>query len=303
MSFVSQIVNPNNLTISQPLNSNTVANINTPFYGGSAPPSGGVTSIIAGSNVTISPTTGIGAVTINASGGSGGGVTSIIAGSNITIDPIDGTGAVTINARGGGAGVFTSIINSGATTLDGGATISGGVIVQSGNLAIESGNITNNSGGLAIGGSANIQSGATISGGVTIPTGGIIINGGNVAIDGAGSRINVTTNAYPYTGIISFTQATGGGPILGLPSPSASIGFWALQGSVNDGSGLQNLISSIFWSDGSKWYGSCYIPIDATESIVIVPGDAGGLVCINRTPLSYDFVIQFQPMGYNVPFA
>jgi hypothetical protein len=42
-----------------------------------------------------------------ASSGSSGGVTQIIAGTNITIDPIGGTGAVTINASGGGgAGVF-----------------------------------------------------------------------------------------------------------------------------------------------------------------------------------------------------
>jgi hypothetical protein len=35
-------------------------------------------------------------------GGGGGGVTSIIAGTNITIDPPGGTGNVTINSTGGG---------------------------------------------------------------------------------------------------------------------------------------------------------------------------------------------------------
>jgi len=35
-------------------------------------------------------------------GGTGGGVTSIIAGTNVTINPAGGTGAVTINAAGGG---------------------------------------------------------------------------------------------------------------------------------------------------------------------------------------------------------
>src|ERR1700733_1295316 len=34
--------------------------------------------------------------------GTGGGVTQIIAGTNITISPVGGTGAVTINASGGG---------------------------------------------------------------------------------------------------------------------------------------------------------------------------------------------------------
>ena len=85
----------------------------------------GVSQIIAGTNVTISPSGGTGAVTINATGGGGAvasvtasgagitaspatgavvisntGVTSIVAGSGITVS--GGTGAVTINATGGG---------------------------------------------------------------------------------------------------------------------------------------------------------------------------------------------------------
>jgi hypothetical protein len=100
---------------------------------------GGVTQIIAGTNVTISPAGGTGAVTINSSGtggstdtgsllrtasvnlntitftkgdgstfpitvntGSGGGVTQIVAGTNVTISPAGGTGVVTINSTGGG---------------------------------------------------------------------------------------------------------------------------------------------------------------------------------------------------------
>jgi len=87
----------------------------------------GVSQIIAGSNVTISPSGGTGAVTINATGGGGAvasvtasgagitaspttgavviantGVTSIVAGTGITVS--GGTGAVTINATGGGGG-------------------------------------------------------------------------------------------------------------------------------------------------------------------------------------------------------
>ena len=43
-------------------------------------------------------------------GGTGGGVTSIIAGTNVTINPAGGTGAVTINAAGGGGVTnFTSV--------------------------------------------------------------------------------------------------------------------------------------------------------------------------------------------------
>ena len=62
-----------------------------------------VSQIVAGTNITISPSGGTGVVTINASGGTGG-VTQIIAGTNITISPAGGTGAVTINSSGGGGG-------------------------------------------------------------------------------------------------------------------------------------------------------------------------------------------------------
>ncbi len=63
--------------------------------------SNGVNSIIAGTNVTVSPTGGQGDVTVTATD-STGTVSSIIAGTNITITPTGGTGAVTINAAAGG---------------------------------------------------------------------------------------------------------------------------------------------------------------------------------------------------------
>lgn len=59
---------------------------------------GGVTKLVAGDNVTLSPSSGLGEVTINASGGGAAPVTQIIAGTNVTVDPSDGLGAVTVNA-------------------------------------------------------------------------------------------------------------------------------------------------------------------------------------------------------------
>lgn len=52
----------------------------------------GVTRILAGNSISISPISGVGDVTIINSG-----VTSIVAGDNITIDPVNGKGDVTIN--------------------------------------------------------------------------------------------------------------------------------------------------------------------------------------------------------------
>ena len=56
----------------------------------------GVTKIVAGNDIEITPIDGTGTVTINSI--SQGGVTSIIAGDNITLDPLDGLGDVTITA-------------------------------------------------------------------------------------------------------------------------------------------------------------------------------------------------------------
>jgi hypothetical protein len=98
-----------------------------------------VTRILAGTNVTIFPTSGEGEVTINAAGGGGGGVTSVTAsGPGIGATPT--TGAVVLTNTGvtsvaAGAGMTVSaptgdltVTNSGVTSLVAGPgiTVSGG---------------------------------------------------------------------------------------------------------------------------------------------------------------------------------
>lgn len=90
----------------------------------------GVTQIVAGTNVSISPANGKGIVTINAtaSGGSGG-VTKIIAGDNISINPGSGIGEVTISSTGGGgggSGTFSTSEQAGTIKLWAGATAPSG---------------------------------------------------------------------------------------------------------------------------------------------------------------------------------
>jgi len=58
----------------------------------------GVTQILAGTDISISPGGGTGIVTINST--SQGGVTSIVAGDNVTLSPISGLGNVTVGAPG-----------------------------------------------------------------------------------------------------------------------------------------------------------------------------------------------------------
>lgn len=75
--------------------------------------SGGVTRLIAGSNITLNPTTGVGDVTISATGGGTGGVSQLVAGSGISLSPASGTGVVTItNTGGGGGGGVTSVTST-----------------------------------------------------------------------------------------------------------------------------------------------------------------------------------------------
>ena len=84
----------------------------------------GVTQIVAGNDISISPIGGTGIVTINST--SQGGVTSLIAGDNITLDPITGLGDVTVNAPGLIPYAETSTANiqfvSEDVTLGGGAS-------------------------------------------------------------------------------------------------------------------------------------------------------------------------------------
>lgn len=58
----------------------------------------GVSQIIAGTGITINPTSGSGVVTINSTAVNG--VSQIIAGTNVTINPVSGSGVVTINSAG-----------------------------------------------------------------------------------------------------------------------------------------------------------------------------------------------------------
>lgn len=100
---------------------------------GSVGPGGGVTQLVAGTNITLDPSTGEGVVTINAAGGGGGGVTSVTAsGAGITATPTSGavvvanTGVTSLVAGGGislsGSTGAVTVTNTGAPVSPGFAT-------------------------------------------------------------------------------------------------------------------------------------------------------------------------------------
>ena len=70
------------------------------------------------SNALNSVTSSFALTATSASYAANGGVTSIIAGTNVTISPVGGTGAVTINSSGGGGSVDTGSLLLSASSVD-----------------------------------------------------------------------------------------------------------------------------------------------------------------------------------------
>ena len=117
--------------------------------GGSGTSVTGVSRIIAGSNVTISPTSGTGTVTINASTFTTYGVQQIVAGANITISGTTGPGegVVTITgvANSYSAGTAISIVNGTISALEASNSNLGVVKPDGTSITINNGIISSNS--------------------------------------------------------------------------------------------------------------------------------------------------------------
>lgn len=138
-ALVQQMLQQQQYKVS-PTSYHTHNGIDSPKLTQSSVPSSGVSSLIAGSNITLTPVTGIGDVTVSAAGptypvtsvsGSGSGinvspttgaivvsntgVTSLVAGTNISIS--GPTGAITVSSSAGGA-----VSATGTDTLSGATT-------------------------------------------------------------------------------------------------------------------------------------------------------------------------------------
>jgi len=136
--------------VSAPSLTQTAGGQNLYAVAGSTGPGGGVTQLLAGANVTLSPSDGLGVVTVSASGGGGGGgVTSVTAaGAGISATPTTGavvisnTGVTSVSPSGAGIAVFptfgaVAVQNTGVTSLVAGPGIvvsgaSGAVTVTNG---------------------------------------------------------------------------------------------------------------------------------------------------------------------------
>ena len=199
----------------------TVQNVGGGVWQVNATGTAGVTKIIAGSNVSITPVSGTGEVTINAAGGGGGGnITEIKSGAGITVN--SGTGPV------------TTITNNGVLSLTAGTntsitgTANNPVINSVGSLnSLKSGkgiSITGATGpeativntgvvGLVAGANVTVQETATGSGIFNISASGGGGGGAVASVTGNGPGISVspTTGAVVVqnTGVTSLTGTTG----------------------------------------------------------------------------------------------
>lgn len=135
--------------------------------------SSGVSQILAGTNVSVSPAGGVGTVTVNATPVSTG-VTQLLAGTAIGLSPSNGTGVVTIT-------------NTGVTSLVAGTNIS----------------LTGGTGVVTISGSGTIYTAGT---GIAIA--GTVINNVGVVSLVAGSNISLSPSTG--TGVVTVTATTTG---------------------------------------------------------------------------------------------
>jgi len=191
-------------------------------------PTAPVTSVSgSGSGISVSPTTGSVVV-------SNTGVTSIIAGSNITISPSGGTGAVTINSTAGGTGTVTSVAT--------GTGLSGGPITTSGTISLASAYAGNGIGtvnGIAKGNGSGTITAATAGTDYVIPSGSITGTSGNVtgtvAIGNGGTGATTASGARTNLGLGTVaTQTAPSGTSSQLLANNGTGGF----NNVTVGSGL-----------------------------------------------------------------
>ena len=89
----------------------------------SSTPNAIITASISSNTITFTKGNGTTfPITVNT--GSGGGVTQIVAGTNITLSPVGGTGVVTVNATGGGGAAFPY---TGSAKITGSLSVTGSI--------------------------------------------------------------------------------------------------------------------------------------------------------------------------------
>jgi hypothetical protein len=205
--------------------------------------------LIGQSDETYVPKTMSGDATIDADGvvtvsGGGGGVTQLLAGTNINLSPAGGTGVVTVNATGGGSSL-PALVNRGLATGNNVPTLSVTLNVPAGSTIVVS-----MEGGLAGGDIATDNQGNVYTDGPITGNPGISLHA-SVATHSGSTTITATFGSTPagqcsmivgifsgVTSIQSITAGTASGPTTGralLVASSASGGVQPVGGGMLNG--------------------------------------------------------------------
>lgn len=264
----------------------TSENISSIFSGAPTPPSeAGVSQIVAGTNISITPSGGTGAVTVNSSGGSvtfdqvGSGTNlghGLVAGNGCVISSA-GTGIINANELNGAllSGLATGILRNTTSTgvptsseLSGDVTTSGSnvatvVKVNGGALPVSAAALATNSSGQIVAGSGGAAAVVNITGAVTITaTGGTgsVSNGKyTVATACSALTLSVIPGTYNHLKLIASCQSSQGGydtmamRLNGDSGAHYDWGFFFGGGTVDGTSGTNNATSAhLFLLTGSS---------------------------------------------------
>ena len=212
----------------------------------------GVTSLVAGSNITLSPTNGLGAVTVNATVPS------------VPVNSVNGTGAgITVLPSTGD--IYVS--NTGVTSLVAGANVT----------------LSGSTGAVTI---SSVSSSYTAGSGITISGGGVIANSGVLSIVNTDGLIKITPT--PTGNIVISNQNPTGQlycPVIRTTPWATAIGSYA-SGSRTDVMTSSAISTKQLWSLPQFLSGGVYtIPMNTSACGLLLPGNLtyGGGYTFGRT--------------------
>ena len=195
---------------------------------------GGVDQILAGSNITISPTSGVGTVTISATGGGTGTVSRVDTGTGLTGGPITTIGTVSLATAyaGNGIGTVNGIAKGNGLGAITAATAGTDYVIPSGSITGTASNITATTNSTLTTLSALSLPGSQVSGNIAGNSANVT---GTVAITNGGTGATTASSARTNLGLGTVaTQAAPSGTSSQLLANNGSGGF----SNVSVGSGL-----------------------------------------------------------------